>query len=173
MSLYPVYPPPFGCPGAGSNHSLSTGGGTGVDTVDTETSPMICNASLVVWYIRRSSSRRTVSSADSSIIVGWSQLEYRWASNSAPINSLTYNKQCVRYRWASNSAPINSLTYNQQCVHYRWTSNSAPINSLTYNQQCVHYRWTSNSAPINSLTYNQQCVHISINWNHSLTLLIT
>jgi len=45
----------------------STGGGTGVDTVSVDTSPMIDRASFVAWYIRRTSSRRAASSGDSSI----------------------------------------------------------------------------------------------------------
>lgn len=45
----------------------STGGGTGVDTVSVDTSPMIDSASFVAWYIRRTSSRRAASSGDSSI----------------------------------------------------------------------------------------------------------
>jgi len=47
--------------------SLSTGGGTGVDTVDDVTSVITCSASFVAWYMRITSSRCAASSADSSI----------------------------------------------------------------------------------------------------------
>jgi len=51
----------------GLSQSSSTGGGTGVETVFVDTSPMIDKASFVAWYIRRVSSRRCASWADSSI----------------------------------------------------------------------------------------------------------
>jgi len=45
----------------GLSQSSSTGGGTGVETVFVDTSPMIDKASFVAWYIRRVSSRRCAS----------------------------------------------------------------------------------------------------------------
>lgn len=50
-----------------ASQSFLTGGGTGVDTVAIDTSPMIRKASLHAWYIRIISSRFWASSGASSI----------------------------------------------------------------------------------------------------------
>ena len=53
------------------SHSSLIGGGTGVDTVAMETSPIILRASLQAWYILNISSLLRASSGLSSIMAFW------------------------------------------------------------------------------------------------------
>lgn len=61
-----------------ASQSFLTGGGTGVDTVAIDTSPIIRRASLHAWYIRSISSRFRASSGLSSIICAYFKQNKFW-----------------------------------------------------------------------------------------------
>lgn len=93
----------------GFSQSLSTGGGMGVDTVVVETSPMIWRASLVAWYMRRSSSRLWASSADSSIMDCYGGQNVWHLITSLPNHLSTIIS-------ATHIAKINSIFFNSFCM---------------------------------------------------------
>lgn len=74
------------------SHELSTGGGSGVEMVEVEMSPMILSASFRAWCVRSTSSLRWTCSWDSSISAFWSPAEYSWARSSALMKSFTLGR---------------------------------------------------------------------------------
>jgi len=74
-----------------ASQSFLTGGGTGVDTVAIDTSPIIRRASLHAWYIRNISSRFRASSGLSSIICAYfKQDEFLTVAHSMRLTTQQY-----------------------------------------------------------------------------------